>query len=175
MVQIDVLLWKSTPEDIIQAKKVVSSIKDLVEPNLELEINVYDTSVTEYNTSSNICISFSQMASCATNAENPWLLPKITSLYNKPENKDHRREALDVLKQVAKYISTNNSTTETKTYIKTANSNVTIGNIADICVTEREATYLKNLRDLLAGGTMVIEKGNIKITVTDNVTVSKKE
>jgi len=92
--------------------------------------------------------------------------PKDKEVVELPAIKDIKSgelktEAWEVLKDVAKLIV--DGETPVETFVEKDNISVGIG--ADIEITEKDAEYLKKIRDLLGGGKMVITKGELRIEV----------
>jgi hypothetical protein len=96
----------------------------------------------------------------------PWTsLPAIKDILSNPEVRTEANEKLQAsIPELVKWLS-REKVEEVKTHVETA-TGLTAGTIGcDFCITDKEAEYLKKIKDILGGGKMVITKGDLKIEV----------
>jgi len=157
-------VWKMTSNQEELLKLLLQVIKDSLEEKI---IPIDDLSSVEPQPADYI-IYFGAMAGKYADEikkKQIWELPDLCELENKPENKAMRKRAFEKLKAIIEFIKNDTAIEEKKICVETEDK-VTIGRInSDICITEQEAKYLKQIRDLLGGGKMVIQKGDLRIEV----------
>lgn len=157
-----IYVWK-VPKEL---HKTLEGIATFVSNGIGEEVKVDDLSCMEECNCDNVLYFGGNVSRYINQAKhkNQWEFPDIEVLTNTDENKITRKVAFDKLKAVIEYIS-QHKTEDKKVFIEMP-SGVTFGRIdANILISEQEATYLKQIRNLLGGGKMVITKGDIRIEV----------
>jgi len=95
-----------------------------------------------------------------------WILPSLSKLEDKKINYDYRKKALDTIDAAVISLSTSNpiETQEVKKVVEAKDK--TFGEVdTDFIITEREAEYLKKIKDLLDCSKIVISKGDVRIEI----------
>lgn len=172
-----------TKEDIALVNKLVETIRKNYIGSIELEIvdiGTIEIEEQDYD-AHNISIALifgkfieEQTENHLKNLKIPiWTFPDIKKIHKKPENETTREIATLKIKEIIEslaYEIIEEKIIETKeelisTHMTVEKNGTTFGKIADICITEKEAEYLKRIKDLLAGSKIVIKKGDITIEV----------
>jgi len=164
---INVFLWKASKEDIVLANKIILAIGS--QAGIKLSAKTDDLSVVEAATQLETpCLSFGDMANrqYSTSGSN-WVLPDISKLRNIPENTSIRHEAFQKMKEIGEQlvVIAEQEREPTNSHVEMANG-VTVGKTCtDISISKEEASYLKQLKELLGGSKIVITKGDTRIEV----------
>jgi len=171
-----------TKEDISLVNKLIETIKKNYTGTIELEIidiGTMEIEQQEYKPKSHALI-FGKFIEeqVISHIENynvtTWGFPDIKKLHKKPENEASRSLATERIKYIIEslvYSVVDKVTdvlaedTKEETEVVVKKNETTFGKIADICITEKEAEYLKRVKDLLGGSKIVIKKGDITIEV----------
>lgn len=171
-VQIDAYGIQLTKEDI----KLIEKILDTIKKNYTgtISSNIIDIGIEEYSATPRALIFGrfveEQMAEKIEDSR-VWVFPDVKKLHKKPENKEQRDIATTRIQSVIEDLAyeiieeevVEEEKEETELYVE--KNGTTFGKIADICITEKEAEYLRKIKDLLAGSKIVIKKGDITIEV----------
>jgi len=113
------------------------------------------------------CVVFGSLADSCAEYKERWLVPDLKMMLPNHENfMTHKKTTMDTLLQAATAVLEAKEPEPVTTHVETPEG-ITVG--ADGCqinITEAEATHLKNIKNILGGGKMVITKGDLKIEVS---------
>jgi len=152
---------------------ILGGVKKRVEK--ELEFDIIDLMSNNESEANYPCIIFgkqvlNQLTIPSEEEElmDIWMFPSITNLVKK--DKEATIKTKEMIEKVATYLNGNTEIKEVKadepTTLCVEKKGTTFGIIADIMITEKEAEYLKRIKDLLDGSKIVIKKGDITIEVS---------
>lgn len=154
--------WNASRESIEILRNIASYLGGIIEE----QVSVDDLSCMEESRCDNV-IFFGSLAMKNSNIslyKNTWELPDASQLAQTEDNATIRKTTFAKLKAVAEYIRDNKQTQEKEIFVEVEDKK--IGKInSDILITEEEARYLKQIRNLLGCGKMVITKGDIRIEI----------
>jgi len=149
-----------TEQDLL--KKIIEVFKSDIFKH-EANIVTVDLKSMEYDERHDICVAFGDNAGRYIKA-GCLVCPSLKQMIEGPNTKQNKTRTWHRLNEAANLLSK----VEVKTkniHVKTP-ANITVGpKFTDIVLTPEEAQHLKNIKDLLGGGTMVITKGDMKIEV----------
>ena len=124
---------------------------------------IVDLKTTEYGENHDVCVAFGDNAGRYIKA-GCLVCPSLRQMIEGPNIKQNKTKTWHILNEAAKHLLEVNDGLK-NIHVKTP-ANITVGpKFTDIVLTPEEAQHLKNIKDLLGGGTMVITKGDMKIEV----------
>ena len=172
-VEIDLIVWKLTQKEEKLLKLIVKNLNSqLSEHDIKIASSTIDLSTSTY------CLEpwvnklvFGNIALKNMDAENEdyILMPPLEKLFKHKDNIENIQTGKEKISEFIKVILASQTKKEKeeekKSYIELSDG-TTVGLIGtDIILTEEEAETLKKIRDLFGDGKMVLEKGDLKITV----------
>jgi hypothetical protein len=149
--------------NITEPQKVfLNNISIGIKKLADFEVSIYDPSVYEYDIK-DPCILFGNCKYVIEKWDDTILSFQFPSIKELMESEEARKNTKEKLKKIVLDLSEDKE--EVEKYIETP-SGVTVGPLGcDVLITEHEATYLKNILDILGGGKIIITKGDLKIEV----------
>lgn len=154
-------------EESANTRKLIEKIRDKLVTMSEdiLSINIVDLK-TEEAPEVDIYITFGDLAYTAlADKEEVYKCPKTTLMFSNTAQ-SYKTEAFNILKEVVETISRAKKIQQRELYVET-NNGTTVGLNANIKITTEEAEYLKTIKDIVGGGTIVIKYGNQEIRIED--------
>jgi len=142
--------------------------KLLKEEKKQFTVVLHDIKTLGETTYVDPCVIFGVEAKnyCTFNGKT-WVLPSMKTMrLGAAACQQNKQKVFNTLISISKNIDKEVTVEPVELYVQTEEG-VTMGsdNICDIQITEKEATHLKNIKNILNGGTMTITKGDITIKV----------
>jgi len=169
MNNIHIVTWGLNQQDLVLIQGIQKYLEKLLEDNKkEYRVVLNDIKTIGETTYKTPCVVFGN--ECDTYCKftgKLWKLPSLKTMrLGKKTCKDNKQLVLEQLTNIAKNIDKKITQKPTEKYIET-NTGVKVGDskICDIQITKQEATHLKNIKDILGGGTMIIKKGDIELEI----------
>jgi len=112
------------------------------------------------------CIIFGGVADTCAEYKERWLVSDLKMMLPDHEGfMKHKKSTMDVLTEAVSHLLAAKEPEPISTHLETPEG-ITVGpDGCQINITEAEAIHLKNIKDILGGGKMVITKGDLKIEV----------
>lgn len=113
-----------------------------------------------------IFIAFGDIAYNSISSQNEtWRAPSV-SLMQTSDARRYKIRVNEILVEIIESIKRGNNVAQTETHIET-NQGTTVGLNANIKITTEEAEYLKTIKEIVGGGTVVIKNGDTEIRIED--------
>lgn len=160
-------VWKLT-DDI---REMVRKLADYIANQLTQDFDYEILDVATYEVSNELdepCFALGELAYKTISATHSWKLPAPKKLTKNTQNIQHRKHALQIVDNACRQISRADSARQLKpptTHIETP-VGVTVGQVdTDIQITPEELEYIQQLKQLLAGSKIIIQKGDLRIEI----------
>lgn len=164
---VNVFVWKATKEQLELVNRITKVIQDAAPQ--EIKFNIQDvSSFTPEAGNIDPTITFGKMAQTQIphGVDLSWKLPDLKQLEPTEANKQTRVQVATQLKEIASILAKELKTEELTTHVEIQNTSIGVG-LGEIQLTQDEIDSLLKIKQLLNGGTVVLQKGDIRIEVPD--------
>lgn len=156
-----------TEDEYALANKIGGVLRDKAkEEGKELEVLVHDVKV-HGDAEPEIAILFGNVMGVQTEDKNIYHAPKLSRMMSVNEDVNAlKMRVMEFINDIVSLLPAEKD--EIQQFVETPEG-ITVGGLgANIQITEKEAEHLKRIKDILGGGKMVIQKGDLRIEVEPN-------
>lgn len=156
--------WDIKQEESELLYKISSKIRELIDVN---DLDITDLKISEV-AEKDIYIAFGDVAyNSLSDKEDTWKAPTLSLMLGVGDKVNkYRQKTIDIIKEIADSIKREQELKDRELYVETQHKS--IGLNGDIKISMEEAKYLKTIKDILGGGTIVIRKGDSEIRIEKN-------
>lgn len=155
--------WELTDPQLALLGKIATKLQKM-SPLIE-EVHCTDIKALEAP-EADVYVAFGDIAfNSISGMKEVWRAPSVSLM----ETADARRYKLrvnEILTEIVESLKRGEDIAQTKAHVETKDG-VTVGLDANIKVTTEEAEYLRTIKELVGGGTIVIKKGDTEIRIED--------
>jgi len=155
-----------TQDEVKLAEKISSVLTDRARNRgIGIDVTIHDVEAHgELN--ADVCMLFGAVIGVEAKHKR-YDAPKLSRMLSVNEDTDAlKMRVMEFIDDIIENFSHKNE--EDKMYVEAPNG-ITVGGAgADIQITEEEAIHLKKIKDILGGGKIVIQKGDLRIEVEPN-------
>jgi hypothetical protein len=156
-----------TEEECALANKIGGVLRDKAkEQDKEINVIIHDVEV-HGDADPEVAILFGNVIGIRTENKSVYHAPKLSRMMSVNEDVNAlKMRVMEFIDEIVSLLPAEED--QTKQFVETPEG-ITVGGIgADIQITEKEAEHLKKIKDILGGGKMVIQKGDLRIEVEPN-------